>query len=85
VSRLQLDDDKAPQLEVVEEEIDLEVLVTDLELHLPSDEREPRAHLEEEAFKVIDQCLLDLALTARVGSAEEVKQVRIFERLRREV
>ena len=78
---LQFDDDVAAKLEVVEEQVDVEVLVADLEQHLPAHEREAGAQLQEEALNVIDQRLLDLAFAARIGGPEEVEEIRILEYL----
>src|SRR5690606_11005954 len=79
---LELDDDVAAQLQVIEQQVDVEVVVAELEVHLPAHEGEAAAEFEQEALDVVDQGLLDLALAARVGGAEEVEQVRILEDLR---
>jgi hypothetical protein len=50
-------------------------------LHLSTDEREPRAELQQEALDVIDERLLDLALAADVGRPEEIEQVGVLEDL----
>lgn len=67
---------------MVEEQVDDEVLPADFERHLPADEGESAAELEQEALDVIDERLLDLAFAPRIGGAEEIEQVRILEDLR---
>lgn len=52
---LQLHDDEATQLEVIEEQIDPEILVSDFERDLTADEREAGAQLEEELLDVPDE------------------------------
>ncbi len=59
---LQLDDDEAPQLQVIEEQVDPEVLVADLERDLATDEREAGSQLQQEPLDVRDQRVLDVAL-----------------------
>lgn len=74
--RLELDDDEAAKLQVIEEEVEVKVLVADLEVDLAADEGEAGAELEHEALEVVDERLLDLALAARIGSAVPRKSNR---------
>lgn len=71
---LQLDDDEATQLQMIEEQVDLEVLVTDLKRNLPTNEREAGAQLQQEPLDVRDQRVLDVALAR--GSAVPRKSNR---------
>jgi len=48
---------------------------------LPPDEGEAGAEFEEEFLDVIDEGLLQLGLAAGIGGAEEIEEVRIFEKL----
>jgi hypothetical protein len=82
---LELDDDVAAKLQVVEEEVDPELLRPHLERHLAPDEREPLAELEQEVSDVPHEPLLDHALLGVFGDAEEVELVGVLERLAREV
>src|SRR5262249_59038057 len=75
----------AAELQMVEEEIDVEVLASDVEVNLPADEGEANTELEEELLDVIDEGLLHLAFPCIVGDREEVEEVRILERLLSEV
>jgi hypothetical protein len=73
--RLELDDDEAAKLQVIEEEVEVEVLFANLQVDPAADEREAGAQLEEEPLDVVDEGLLDLALAPGIGGAEEVEQV----------
>src|SRR5438445_11604752 len=70
---------------MIKEQIDVEILVTDLEQDLSADERKSGAEFEQEALNVINECLLYFALAPWIGGAQEVKQVRIFEDMRRHI
>jgi hypothetical protein len=82
---LQFDDDVAAQIDVVKEQVDVEVAAGKFKVHLPPDERKTAAQFDQEALDVVDQRLLDLALTSRVGGAEKNEEVGIFEYLLRHV
>ena len=84
-TRPKFDHDEPPELEVVEEQVHAKVAVADFEQHLPADEGETGAHLQQEALDVVHQALFRFPLRAGVDRAEEVEQVGILERLRREV
>jgi hypothetical protein len=58
---LQVDGDKAAQLAVVEEQVDVEILAADLEVMLAADEREAFAKFEQQVLDTGDQGALDLA------------------------
>lgn len=45
-------------------------------MDLLSNEGEPLPEFEQEVFDVVDQCAFEVTLTADVGSADEVEQVR---------
>ena len=64
---LQLDRDVAMKLEVVEEQVDIEFLATDLEMILLADEGEPLAEFEHELGDMLDQFPLDLPLVGLVA------------------
>ena len=51
---LELDDDVPAEVQVIEEQIQVEVLITDLELNLPAHECEPGTKLQEEPLDVVD-------------------------------
>src|ERR1700736_2889123 len=77
----EFDNDVAAQLEMIEEQIDIEILVTNLEQDLSPDERKSGADFQQEALNVINECLLNFALSPWIGGAQEVKQVRVFENM----
>lgn len=78
---LQLDHDVTPQLEVVEEQVQEEVVATDLEMHLAADERKPGTELEQEVGDMLDQRRPDLPLQRLLAEPEEVQPIRILQRL----
>src|SRR5688572_26610749 len=63
-------------------QIENEVMIADLQKHLPSDEREAGPELEKETLNVIDEGLFDLALLPRIRGTKEIEKVRILEHLR---
>jgi hypothetical protein len=72
----QFDDHVAAKLEMIEQQIEVVVVAADLEMHLPADKCEAAAELDQKALKLVDQGLLDFTLPPRIGSAQEVKEVR---------
>ena len=59
VAGFQIHDDVAPQLEVVKEEIEVEILVTDFHVDLPSDQGKADAEFEQELFHMGEECVFD--------------------------
>lgn len=82
---LEFDHDIAPELEMVEKEVEVEILVANLEMHLASDKRKAGSQLQKELLDVVNEGLLDLGFAAGIGGAEEVEQVGVFENLDGEV
>src|SRR5262245_53178765 len=68
-----------------EQEVEEEVLAADLELHLAADEREADAELEEEVAHVRYESALEVSLLRLGPEGEEVEDVRVLQRLLREV
>jgi hypothetical protein len=79
---LEFYDDIAPELEMVEKEVEVEILVTNLEMHLPTDKGETGSQLQKELLDVVDEGLLDLGLSAGICGAKKVEEVGVFEKLR---
>lgn len=77
----ELFDDKAAQLEMVEEQVNVKVALTDVKMHLTTDERETGAELDQKPGDVLDQGLLDLALMCLGTYHEEVEEIGVLERL----
>jgi hypothetical protein len=63
---------------VVEEEVEKELLFTDLQRLLAAVEREPGAQLDQELLDVVDQRLLQLALAGLLSKLKEVEDVWIL-------
>jgi hypothetical protein len=82
---LKVDDHKASQFEMVEQEIEVEVFVADHDMHLPPHERETGPELQQKLLDVIDQPGLEVAFDGLFVQREEVEEVRVFERLLRQV
>ena len=70
---------------MVEEQIQIEILVTHFEVDLPPDESEARAEFQEKALHMVHQCLFYLTFSPWVSRAEKVEKVRVFENLRSQV
>jgi hypothetical protein len=70
---------------MVEKEVEVEILITDLEMHLPSDKCETGSQLQKKLLDVVDEGLLELGLSAGIGGAEKVEQLGVFENLGGEV
>ena len=79
---LEFYDDIAPELEVVEKEVEVEILIANLEMHLPTDKGETSSQLQKELLDVVDEGLLDLGLSAGICGAKKVEEVGVFEKLR---
>jgi len=82
---LELDDHKCAQAQVVEKQIDVELLVSDIELVLPPDKSKPLAKLQQEFFQVADQFGFQLAFVERFGQGEEIENIGILEGLLHQV
>src|SRR5450432_2570785 len=82
---VELDNDEAAEPQVEEEEVDVEVLASDLEVHLAAHEREADAELEEEVAHVLEQAALEVPLLRVGAQREEVEDVRVLQGLLREV
>ena len=78
---LQVDHDEAAHLQVVEQEVDVEVAIADFQVKLPADKGEALAEFRQEAFKLVKEIRLQLALVERLLQGEEVEDVRVLERL----
>jgi hypothetical protein len=79
---LEFYDDIAPELEMVEKEVEVEILVANLEMHLPTDKGETGSQLQKELLDVVDEGLLNLGLSAGICGAKKVEEVGVFEKLR---
>jgi hypothetical protein len=67
VAGLQVHHNKAPQLEMIEEQIEVEILVTDFQMHMTADQGEAGTEFEEEFFDVLQQAQLDSTLVGVVA------------------
>lgn len=81
---LELDDDKAAQLEMIEEQVNVKVTLTDLKMHLTTDERETGTELDQKPGDVLDKGALDLALMCLGADREKVEEIGVLERLRQD-
>ena len=67
VACLEIDDDEAAQLQVIEEEIEVEVLIANVQVNLPSDQCKSRAQFEEKFLDVVDEAEFDGAFVPGTG------------------
>ena len=82
---LQVDDDEAPELQVVKEKIESEIFSSDFERHLAADECEADAKLDEELAQVFEKSPFEVALLGVVGESQKIEAVRVFDELLGEV
>jgi hypothetical protein len=73
------------ELNVVEEQIDPEVVATELERVLASDECEPAAELQQKSAQVLEERSVKLALAELLARAKQLEAVGILEELLREL
>lgn len=64
---------------MVEEQIEIEVLIPNRHLFLPSNKGEVGAEFEEKPLQFLQYGGLEISLAVRVLQAQEVEQVRIAE------
>ena len=83
LSCLQLDDEITVQPKMIEEEIDVEGLASDLERHLAADEGESAAKLQEKVAKVLEEPTLELSLFGGRAQCQKLERIWIFEDLPR--
>ena len=70
---------------MIEQEVDVKVFATNVEVVLAPDEGEPDTEFEEERADVLEEPTLKLSLVGVVAQREEVKVVRVFQELMGEV
>ena len=63
---------------MVEEQVAEELVRAQGESHLPADESEALAELEQELADVLEQLALEVALQLGFGDAEDVEEVRVL-------
>jgi hypothetical protein len=54
---------------MVEKEVEVEILVANLEMNLPTDKGETGSQLQKELLDVVNEGLLDLGFAAGIGGA----------------
>ena len=77
----QIEDHKAPELQVVEQKIDSVVLACDLKRNLSANEREADAQLKEKLLNVAYKAGLQLSFVSILGKGEEIEIVGVLEKL----
>ena len=82
-SPIQLDGDQSPQLAVVEQQIQMEILVVDLDALLPRQEGKARTQFQQEGFHLADDRAFQVAFLPAVLQAQEVQDVRVAHHQRR--
>ncbi len=81
----QVDDDEAAELQMVEEQVDVEVFITDFDPELPADEGEAFAEFEKELFQVVQELSFEFPLVKGFLQGEEVEDVGVLEGLNDQV
>jgi hypothetical protein len=83
LAHLEIDDDEAPQLEMEEQKVDVEIVALHLDVHLAPDERETRAELQQEDANMIEEPTLEVPLVGVRAECQEIEDVRVLQRLLR--
>ena len=81
LAHFQINDDIAVQLDVVEEEIQIEILLTNLKMILAAEKGEANAKFEHECLQVLEQTAFEIAFDRVIVEGQEVEVVRIFEQI----
>lgn len=66
---------------MVEEQVDVEIVLTHLHMILTSDESEALAELEEELLPLAQRAGLQLAVVKGFFQGEEAEEIRVLKRL----
>jgi hypothetical protein len=66
---------------VIKKQVDEELVAGNLQPELPADKGKARAQFQQKARDVADQTVFDFPLVGVIAQAQEVKQVRVLERL----
>src|ERR1035441_9517746 len=80
-AHLEIDDHEAAKLQVIEKQIDLEILTSDLKRYLTSDEGKSYAEFDEKLTEVREKPSFEVALLCLRRKGEEIEVVRIFDEL----
>jgi hypothetical protein len=78
---LQIDHHETPQLEMVKEQIDPELLAADLDWVLAADEREAHAQLQQKFPDLLNESGFELPFPSLLRECQEIEVVGIFEKL----
>jgi len=81
----QINDDEAAELQVIEEEVQIEIVITEFEVDLTTNEGEAGAELDEEFAQVLDQSEFQVAFPRPEAEGEEAEMVGILDDLLREI
>jgi hypothetical protein len=71
---LEVDDQEAPQFQMVKQQVDVKILAADFEVDVFADESEADSALQQELADVSEQAALYLALVDIVGQPEEINR-----------
>ena len=82
---LQFDDHERPQTQMVEQQIDVVVFVSDIQPILPPNEGEPLPKFDEELLKVTNQAGFEFSFVKGFFQSQEIEDVWVFQRLLRQI
>src|SRR5947209_8322943 len=80
-AHLQVDNDKAAQFQVVEQQVQIEILRSDSERVLAPDKGEARPHFQQEFAQMPQKPALQILLVCGVAEGQKIEVVRVFEDL----
>lgn len=74
----QIDNYKATQFPVKEDQVHPIPFVTDAQPFLPADETEITPELQQEGFQVTDECLFEIRLRVFILESEKLQDIRVL-------
>src|SRR5207302_349946 len=72
---LQVDDNEAAQFQVVEQQVDVKVGITDVQVKLPADKREALPQLQQKPLQVVEEIGFQLPLVEGFFEGQEIEDV----------
>jgi hypothetical protein len=84
LAALNLDDDVTLQARVIKQQVNEELIARDFQPELPPHIGKAGTQLDQETGDMANQRVFDFALMGIVSKAEEVEQIRVFQRFQRQ-
>ena len=66
---------------MIEKKVDIKILITDVQMILPTDECKPLSKFDEKFLQVPDKAGFQFSFQERFFERQEIKNIRVFESL----